>query len=43
MPQASIFAFARSCDLDLDGDLLRHSDAATTGNRTTLPSAHAMP
>ena len=28
MPQASIFAFARSCDFDPGGDLLRHSDAA---------------
>ena len=28
MPQASFLAFARSCDLDPDGDSLRHSDAA---------------
>ena len=28
MPQASIFAFARSRDFDPDGDLLRHSDPA---------------
>jgi hypothetical protein len=28
MPQASIFALARSCDLDPDGGSLRHSDAA---------------
>jgi hypothetical protein len=28
MPQASIFAFARSCDLKPDGDSLRHSDSA---------------
>ena len=28
MPQASIFAFARSCDLNPDGVLLRHPDAA---------------
>jgi hypothetical protein len=29
MPQASFFAFARSCDLDPDGVLLRHLNAAT--------------
>src|SRR6266513_189425 len=28
MPQASIFAFARSCDLDPDGDSLPHAEAA---------------
>ena len=28
MPQASIFAFARSCDLAPDGGSLRHSDTA---------------
>jgi hypothetical protein len=28
MPQASFLAFARSCDLDPDWRLLRHSDAA---------------
>ena len=28
MPQASIFTFARRCDFDPGGDLLRHSDAA---------------
>jgi hypothetical protein len=28
MPQASFLAFARSCGLDPDGDLLRHSDVA---------------
>ena len=27
MPQASFLAFARSCDLDPDGDSFRHSDA----------------
>ena len=28
MPKASIFTFARRCDFDPGGDLLRHSDAA---------------
>jgi hypothetical protein len=38
MPQASFLAFARSCDLDPDGDLLRHSDA----DAERQPSAAAV-
>lgn len=43
MPQASVFAFARSRDLDPDGDGLRHAMRPVNGNRTPLPSSQPMP
>jgi hypothetical protein len=42
MPQASIFACARPCNLDPEGDLLCHAEAATDGNRTPLPLSPLM-
>ena len=43
MPQASIFAFARSCDLDPDGNYFVTRIRPLNGNRTPLPSSQSMP
>jgi hypothetical protein len=37
MPQASFFAFARSCDLDPDGHYFVTRIRPLNGNRTPLP------
>jgi len=37
MPQASIFAFARSCGLDPDGSYFVTRMRPLNGNRTPLP------
>jgi len=41
MPQASIFAFARSCGLDLDGSYFVARMRLLNGNRTPLPSSQS--
>jgi hypothetical protein len=43
MPQASFFAFARSCDLDPDGTYFVTRIRPLNGNRTPLPSSQSMP
>jgi hypothetical protein len=42
MPQASIFAVARSCDLDPDGVYFVSRMGPLNGNRTPLPSSQSM-
>jgi len=42
MPQASIFAFARSCVLDPDGSYFVTRMRPLNGNRTPLPSSQSM-
>jgi len=42
MPQAAIFAFARSCDLDPDGAYFVSRMRPLNGNRTPLPSSQSM-
>ena len=43
MPQASFFAFARSCDFEPDVAYFVTRMRPLNGNRTPLPSSQSMP
>jgi hypothetical protein len=42
MPQASIFAFARGCDMDPEGPYFDTRIRATDGDGTPLPCSQSM-